>query len=145
MRTHHRARHFAFCFAVHPVTELMKREGIAEALETFAKDRELGLFVIMGLTKSSDNNLEREIVFYARDRASISSFMDQFLASSEAETLDLRPLTGIPVGLGGASAGLWCFAQGQIKASRKQVEPFIRRVLMESLKDGNGSAGNGTS
>ncbi len=110
---------------------LSKEPPVHAVLRAFATERTVKLLVLMSLTLDpASGAMERGLAIYAPDKGLGAALVARLLAP-EAEGAALGLVEAGPVqedGDGGGGA-LWVLGQGNTQASRKQVEPVLRRLL----------------
>jgi len=125
----------------HTHTDLLhKASSIQTILQEFTTSRGIELLVLMSLVmpkegKEDEEVLQRALAIYTPDPSLGEALVELLLSpGTEAAGLALESLEGGMEGGregGGEGRRVWCFRQGNTQASRKQVEPILRRVLEE--------------
>jgi hypothetical protein len=127
-----------------PPDLLCKVSGVESVLERFASSRGVELLVLMSLVMpaggAKDGGIQRTLAVYASCPV-LARTLATLLLTPETEAGDLllelwpRPEWGDRERCnegGDREQRLWCFKQGNVQASRKQVEPILRRLLEDN-------------
>ncbi len=121
-----------------PLEDIVGKARLFEAqVDDFVRARDVELLVLMSLVMPEEEGgpLRRSLAVYA-PVPSVGAALVDLLLSPDTEAAGLA-LELVPVGSeedgdgDGALRKLWCFHQGNTQASRKQVEPILRRLLEE--------------
>ncbi|KAJ4377243.1 Exopolyphosphatase [Neocucurbitaria cava] len=100
-----------------------------QALESFAKERELDLYTIMTTSTSAKGEFQRELLLWAfNDNA--ASAAKQF-AKDSSDELGLKDWQGSSIADGSHGNGQWrkVWWQRQVQHSRKRVAPLLRETM----------------
>ncbi|KAK8090824.1 hypothetical protein PG994_000329 [Apiospora phragmitis] len=101
-------------------------DALAERIREWAKEKDLGLMAVL-TTSSDDGKFKREMLVWAQSEEAVQAAKK--FEKQRSEELGLSPWNNGTLDVDGEGRWRRCWAQANIKNSRKQIAPMLREAL----------------
>ena len=116
--------------AAKEIDGVSQEEAFSDALQSFAKERDLGLYAVMTTSTSSSGDFQRELLLWAFNEAATASAKDfESQSKKELGLEDWKGSNGQDYGKDGKAEWRKVWWQREVQHSRKRVAPLLREAM----------------